>query len=659
MADDKKTVELEIVANAESVSRELDKTARKAAEIGKTDAKFGKIAEKHQKEKAKLDQKLNNPRKQKKAEDNVKAATRQEKQKLRLYESQTKELQKHYSLMQKIANAANGKGPKDPTPRRGQGPASPNGGGGSQMAMMSSLGTAVAGAVVAAAGLAIGAVSRQISSGFDAYVEYGKARAGLAGTGATAFEADMFRDSGQKYGYAGAETLQQARQAARATGQAGAVTTAQAMSRATTMDVGESTALMQTLTQAGQGFGGKAGTKGFKELQKAVALGTNAGMDKARIPEFMQGIGKVVQLQAGRQGGDVSSMGFANILQAMGATGASGLQGQRGASVLAQLNEAIVKPGGGEAGQALMLQAMGFGVPGGDASYYEALRQQEKGASDPENIKRLFEMTRSQYDNGEEQILALREMTGLSITQLEDMRDAVQNLSGDDREEKLAELIKDTKPIEDQALDEMKELGKVAEKSAEFQNRLVRIGDESYAAMVGMQEAINTMVSTLLPTAIDLLTTLSNLLTGLAERFHVGDKYMKAGQDVFANQGVLGANSDPYQGSAYGTGLTDIKHYAALRSLPPEQRQRLQEALDANDERGSSLRGKMAAAMSTETRFDDDNKFVADMLELNRQLVQNANKMAEQVAEAERQRNTGPAVQSLPSEPNMSVDVRY
>lgn len=664
MADDKKTVELEIIANTQKAEQGLNKIVDQAQTVGQTDEKYAKIATKHQKQTEKFNKKKNDPKQQKKAEQDLKVATRGEKERLRLLKAQNKEIEKYLSTQQKIAGlpAAPAGPPSNNPPGPPEQDTVPPGGGGGQMAIMGKLGGAIAGAVVAAAGLVVGAVSRQITAGFDAYVEYGKARAGLTGTGATAFDADMYRDAGQAFGYAGSETLEQSREAALATGQAGSVTTAQELSRATTMGVGDSLAYMKTLTQAGQGFGGEAGKKGLKELTKAVALGTNSGIDKARLPEFMQGVSKAVQLQAGRQGGDVSSMGFANMLQAMGATGASGLQGDRGASVLAQLNEAIVKPGGGEAGQALMLQAMGFGVPGGDATYYEALKQQEKGASDPENIKRLFQMTRAQGDDGEEQILMLREITGLSITQLEDMRDAVENLSGDEREKKLAELIKDAKPIDVQALDEMKELGKVAQKSAEFQNRLIRIGDESYAAMVNMQEAINTMVSTLLPTAIDLLTTLSNLITGLAERFNVGDKYMKAGQAVFANQGMPGSNSDPYQGSSYGTGLTDIKHYAALRGLPKAERERLQQALDAPDERGQKLRGQMASAMSTEKTYTDDNRFVADMLELNRQLVQSANKMADQVAEAERQRNTGPAVQSLPADaPNMSSpgDVQY
>ena len=666
MADDKKTVELEIVANAESASGVLDKIARKAAEIGKTDAKFGKIAEKHQKEKAKLDQKLNNPRKQKKAEDNVKAATRHEKQKLRLYESQTKELQKHYSLMQKIANASGGKG-KGKGPK-GPGPSASGGGGGSMALLAANIGTAVAGAVVAGVGLAVGAVSRQISAGYDTYSSYAMQLPSLSGMDTSLGRQRGLDRAAQRYGYGPEDTLQQSSAAALATGQVGAVTQAQRLSRGTSMSANELIGTMKTLTQAGTGFGGGAGVQGRKELEKVISLGFESGIDKARIPEFVKGVEKVVQLQAGRQGGTVGAGGYAEVLQAMGATGAAGLQGDRGAAVFQRLNEAIVKPGGGEAGQALMLQAFGFGKPGGGSTYYDALKRQERGA-DKDNVADLFAETRGQYGGGQQQILALREMTGLSITQLEELRGAVEGMTGDEREKEVERILKEAIPVDEQLLEQAKH-------QAKLQNRLVEVGVQNKDAIISLQNTINTFISQFIPIASELLEKFSALLKAAVEEWGLDDKYLmgpkaraeyerkqekKAVEQSLSSRqkyqedtgtGPLSYRSiqDFWRGGGMDEGYEGIEKWQHIRGLGANGIKKLQAAVNKDPDLKARVEGAFRSANT-----DDDTKVIMELLELNRQMAESAQKTADAAAqtataaaEAAEENNRGAAVKRPP-----------
>jgi len=369
----------------------------------------------------------------------------------------------------------------------------PTGGGLAGAAGM--LGKMGIGAAISAVGALAGAVKQQIADGYAIQSQYQAQQGKLVGTGATQAQLRKAKNSGLGLGFSGIETMQQAGAAARATGQAGSVTYAQSMARMTGMDAGEASNFMGQMTRGGSGFGGKAGDKGPKALEKVLAAGFKSGLDQARLPEFFQGVGKLVEMQGGRQGGDVGTGGFSKILAAFGMTGDSGMQGARGANALAQLNEAMVKPGGGDAGQALMLQAYGFGKPGGETSYYDALKRQETGASSAANVKDLFGETARQYGSGESQILALREMTGLSITQLEAMREGIDNLD----DAGLEKAIKESQPVEKQALDEMKELGKHSLRIARLNERMREIGEENQTSVENFQDATLEVLDALLP----------------------------------------------------------------------------------------------------------------------------------------------------------------
>ena len=83
---------------------------------------------------------------------------------------------------------------------------------------------------------------------------------------------------------------------------------------------------------------------------------------------------------------------------------------QRTTQLLGGLHGTITQPGGGEAGQAMMLRAMGFGS---GKSYVQALEQMEKGAT-PENIKSMLGRLNKEYDGQdmETKMLTLNKWSG-------------------------------------------------------------------------------------------------------------------------------------------------------------------------------------------------------------------------------------------------------
>jgi hypothetical protein len=320
-----------------------------------------------------------------------------------------------------------------------------------------------------------------LSGAYQQHLAVGQARGGLVGMGTPGQMGAGLRAAGgvggAALGYGPTATAMQARGIGRATGNIGAVFRAQQLGRAYGMDVGEVGGYMGMMRQAGFGFGGQArgpggsmqqvGRQGSRELTKIMEAGLVSGLEKARLPEFLQGVSNITQDVGGRVSGKVNVRDIAAFQALLGSTGKAGFQGARGARVAAQLGQAITRPGGGEAGQAMMLQALGFGKPGGQRTYYEAMKMQQQGMQRPESVIDMFsEVYRQLGAEGQggtagvqqEANLALSEMTGLSLQQVEDLGDIIN--SGEMTTDKLGEIKEILKQAEDpqkQALAAMKE----------------------------------------------------------------------------------------------------------------------------------------------------------------------------------------------------------
>jgi hypothetical protein len=356
-----------------------------------------------------------------------------------------------------------------------------------------------------------------ISSAYQQYLSYGQAVGGLVGMGTPGQMKRGLKGAGglggAALGYDAIQTAQQARGVGRATGNIGAVYRAQQFGRGYGLDVGEATGYMGMIRQAGYGFGGMArgggqggpgamgavDNRGTRELTKIMEAGMVSGIEKARLPEFLQGVGNITQQVGGRVSGKVNVGGIAAFQALLGTTGKAGFQGARGAAVGAQLGQAIQRPGGGEAGQTMMLQALGFGKPGGERGYYEALKMQQQGMDRPETVMDMFSEVYSQLGQkgaggtasvNQEANLALSEMTGLSLDQIETMGDLLN--SGKSQEEIMAgikEQMENAEPIEEKSRKEMKKgFGGVVSYLAGITDQQIAIGNQFGPMFMKMQQ---------------------------------------------------------------------------------------------------------------------------------------------------------------------------
>jgi hypothetical protein len=387
-----------------------------------------------------------------------------------------------------------------------------------------------------AVGAAAGFMGSGLSAAYQQFMQYGIALGGLVGLGTRGEYRGGLRAAGgvggAGLGYGPAATAQQARGIGRATGNIGAVYRAQQIARATGLDVGEAGGYMGMLRQAGFGFGGRVrgvgggmtqvGREGTREMTKIIEAGMVSGLERARLPEFLQGVSSIAQQVGGTVTGRTNVAGMAQFVATLGRTGLPGFQGARGAAVAGQLNQAIQRPGGGEAGQAMMLQALGFGKPGGQRTYYEALKLQQKGMQRPETVTELFRETYRQLGvegaGGtpavqQEANIALSEMTGLSLDQVEQLGEVMNSTkSMDEKMEAVKEIMAESKPIEEQALDQMKKgFGGVVKHVAGVEAMMVSIGGEIAPVFMKMQVFQLKLLQTLLHYLKDIINWLKEI----------------------------------------------------------------------------------------------------------------------------------------------------
>lgn len=359
-----------------------------------------------------------------------------------------------------------------------------------------------------------GAVSSKIKAGHGMQMQQQGLLAGLAGGGTNRIAMERAQNLGAGYGYGPMDTLEQARSAARQTGNARSVTTAQAFARSSMMDVGETSGVMGSLARGGTKFTGTASGAGSQQMKRWLADVYSTGLDKSRAGEALTGLGQVVDVVGGRVGGDVNAKGIGDLLGAIGSTGKSGLTGKRGISVMQQLGQAIQNPGGGEHGQALMLQALGFGKPGGNTTYYDAVRTQQEGLNNPDSVYKLFGETQRQTGGGQEQALLLSRMTNLTISQVELLRDALKDTAGmskEQRDEKIAETLKGMKPIEEQGLAETKNMASLLEQMRNQELDTLRASREASQYLLNIQDTTNDYIRQFLPLAKRILEALDAL----------------------------------------------------------------------------------------------------------------------------------------------------
>ncbi len=396
---------------------------------------------------------------------------------------------------------------------------------------------------IGVAGMIGGAVLNRATQSYEAAERYEITRGGLTGLGR---ESDFNPSGGQRFGYSMTDTAQGAGAAARATGNLGAVGQSQALSRALGMDMGESTSIMSVLRSSGHQFTGADGSGGggADQLKKIIAAGFESGLERARVPEFIEAVGGLVGTAQAALSSKVDAGGYSALMAMLGRSGQPGMQGGLGAGVVSKLDSSIKNPGGGDAGRALISQALGFGNPGGGGvDYYTMEKQREKGASDPQNVMDMLRSVNSRTGGNEQEAnLMLREMTGLGLEQIETIQQSLSGGNAGGALEQIRTELAAAKPVEEQALDQMKEMGHAIERVAKLENDLIRQGIPLVQNVQKIADAINMPLNAMVKMLADPLDVIAEAVVDLRDLF-VGDPTQQTSPIARATMQVADARS--------------------------------------------------------------------------------------------------------------------
>lgn len=399
------------------------------------------------------------------------------------------------------------------------------------------IGRGVVGGASALGGFFMGGMQQ----GYNQYMQYGMARFGMTGLG---FSPGQYRrgmrGAGGRLGFS---PTQSATMTPMIAAQTGAASTGMAQQLALAGGfgpgrVGEAASFMGTMRQAGDKFTGAENQAARrKDLSKAVAAGMMSGLEKSRVPEFFGSVRGLVQSQFGTAAGKVDSIGIAKQLAEMGKAGGAGFQGERGARIMGQLDSMIRRPGGGEAGQAVILQAMGFGKPGGSTNYYDALKMQQKGIRDPQNVKRVMEEVYKQRGvveaggsdpRNKEANLQFSTISGLSLEIVEKLKDIhASSMTDTEKQEEIKKTLKDAEPIDKQALRVSKEgFAGIAKHMAGVESKMIILGSKIAPMMMKFQDLQLTVLENMakfIPDVIKLLKDIFDMLRTVGALIIGGD----------------------------------------------------------------------------------------------------------------------------------------
>lgn len=350
-----------------------------------------------------------------------------------------------------------------------------------------------------------------VQAGYQNYVQYGQTKGRTAGLGpGKAINRGIGGAMGSRLGFSKTDTAAMVPSMGRATGELGPREMQQAM-RATGQGEGEVADVFSTIRRAGFDFTGAGKGKqsaGGRQFQQLIAGGMASGLERARLPEYFQGVQKIAEEQRNINTGVISIKDIAKQLTMLGQSGRPGMQGAAGVSILEKFNGALQRPGGGEFGENFIRQAMGFGKPGGSTGYYDAEKMREEGItgkSGAGNIQRIMTELRKQFGTGQESNLALREVAGTSLDQGEQLN-KIYNGPGSTEEKlsKIEEVMKASEPLEKQSLDAMKGVGGMLQRIAgktdamlglgsKFANEVEKLEDLQLKALLKISDAVEAI----------------------------------------------------------------------------------------------------------------------------------------------------------------------
>jgi len=393
-------------------------------------------------------------------------------------------------------------------------------------------------ALTAVASRVIGAMKSQITSGYSSYIQYGRARAGIAGMGSVS---DAVLRRGEASGYSDTETVQQMRGMGRATGQLAPITGAQQIARSYGGDVSDVTQFYGTLTRAGQGFGGKAGNGGKLQMRRILSDAFKSGLDKSRAGEVLHSVASGIKSAQQATAGSVNASAISGLLTYFSRSGKSGLQGARGFQTMSALDSTI-KGAGRLHGdprviQTMLMQSQGFGTPGGGNSYLGAMRGLEQGVFGKGGAGNLMKMVKRIQQTGgdpEQQAAILSAMTGGKLNQsVSGSVLGVVNKGGSQGNmiASIAKITEQQKPINEKLLDNSTQSLTVARRVAHLSNRLLDIGKKVQPDIEKIQDAMLSVADDLMPTALSVLHAIAESISALVQGIHSILRRLPGGDD--------------------------------------------------------------------------------------------------------------------------------
>ena len=280
------------------------------------------------------------------------------------------------------------------------------------------------------------------------------------------------------------------------------------------MDASEISSMFGELRRAGGVFG--AAQK--SDFQKILAAGVKAGVDASTLPEYLEGVTSLTARAGGVAGGAVSALPYAQLLAMFEKSGAAGLKGARGASVLSALEQGFRSPGGGAEGMAVVMGSLGFGRVGGNVSYYQAKKMMQQGFQGPGGanyLKNLFDYVDTITGGGEEANLYLEGLMGgrLSLEQIETVRDALgKGASADQVSKMLGEMTMTELDVLKSIDNNMREFLRASKRAADIQKKDIQRGAEFADPLESIQSMLHQFLMTTMPVVKTTLEAINKAL---------------------------------------------------------------------------------------------------------------------------------------------------
>ena len=345
-------------------------------------------------------------------------------------------------------------------------------------------------------------------SGYQLHTQNVQAQSGMIGlgSGSAVKRAQGRAGRGARYGYSVIDVAKMSPMMARATGNIDPLEMMQA-NRATGMSLGEVGGTFGAMRQSGHTFD-KPGKKGGGGAQfaKLKILSALTGLEGPRLKEFLDGVQGLAGMAGSNTRENISWSKSAYTQTKFGLYGKEhgleGLKGARGAEFANRVTANVMAPGGGEAGQALVQQAMGFGKPGGNTSYYNALKRQQSAAQDPTVVRDVVGETTKQYGKGQEGAMAISNLLKVSLKDSETLIKIYDSsASSEEKEEQIKKVMDANQSLEKQSLDAMRGSSATLTHMAKMTNMGVNFGAKIAKAV----EAIQSWIALLLPKLVNFI----------------------------------------------------------------------------------------------------------------------------------------------------------